>query len=56
MSDEFVNNEEALKDYQANAFRTPDGYTSDILLFAMKEKKTSCALDKAQPNECGRSS
>ncbi|WP_439443066.1 NUDIX domain-containing protein [Listeria aquatica] len=46
MSDEFVNNEEALKDYQANAFRTPDGYTSDILLFAMKEKKLHVLLIK----------
>ncbi|MHC5279377.1 NUDIX domain-containing protein [Listeria kieliensis] len=44
MGEEFVNNEEALNAYKASAFRTPDGYTSDILLFAMKEKKLHVLL------------
>ncbi|MBC8921591.1 NUDIX hydrolase, partial [Escherichia coli] len=37
MTEEFVNKEDALKNYNAKEFRTPDGYTSDMILTTVKE-------------------
>ncbi|MBC1516033.1 NUDIX domain-containing protein [Listeria immobilis] len=37
MTEEFVKKEDALKHYQASEFRTPDGYTSDMVLTTVKE-------------------
>ncbi|WP_163651733.1 NUDIX hydrolase [Listeria sp. PSOL-1] len=38
MVNKFVKKEDALKHYDAEKFRTPDGYTSDILLFTIKKQ------------------
>ncbi|WP_239257124.1 NUDIX domain-containing protein [Listeria ilorinensis] len=38
MTDQFIKAEDALKSYDASVFRTPDGYTSDILLFTVKNE------------------
>lgn len=37
MTEEFVNKEDALKNYNVKEFRTPDGYTSDMILTTVKE-------------------
>ncbi|CAM4197906.1 NUDIX domain-containing protein [Listeria ivanovii] len=37
MTEEFVKEEDALKNYSAKGFRTPDGYTSDMVLTTIKE-------------------
>lgn len=37
MTEEFVKKEDALKNYSAKEFRTPDGYTSDMVLTTVKE-------------------
>ncbi|WP_088810230.1 MULTISPECIES: NUDIX hydrolase [Listeria] len=44
MTDNFVKQEEALESYDAKKFRTPDGYTSDILLFTVQESKLHVLL------------
>ncbi|WP_203362078.1 NUDIX hydrolase [Bacillus sp. REN10] len=35
MSNQFVNDQEALKVYDVKKYRTPDGYTSDIVIFTI---------------------
>ncbi|EMG29335.1 hypothetical protein X560_1673 [Listeria fleischmannii 1991] len=44
MTENFVNENEALKAYDAKKFRTPDGYTSDILLFTVEKSQLHVLL------------
>lgn len=38
-------NEKALKQYDVNTYRTPDGYTSDIAVFSINEEVNSSVID-----------
>ncbi|MEK4030446.1 MULTISPECIES: NUDIX hydrolase [Bacillaceae] len=35
--DKFISHREALKEYDSRQYRTPDGYTSDIVIFTIKQ-------------------
>lgn len=35
--DKFISHKEALKEYDSKQYRTPDGYTSDIVIFTIKQ-------------------
>ncbi|PKG21635.1 NUDIX domain-containing protein [Niallia nealsonii] len=39
MAEDFVKHEDALKEYDVKAFRTPDGYTSDNVIFTIVKDK-----------------